>query len=528
MSITRVLKFFIFILLHILILGLIPLGLFCLNISETPTIILAILWLAALWAARIILDKKRPAEHRKSFWAGNIGLIVLDTAILFLIILCTVYNPYWNSQTFVNYWGEPDSGNTTLTKQEALEDYEFAMKYLEKLHPLAIHGLPSEIITQADEVKKHIESMDSIRGYELSRELESILARLHDGHTSVSYRFAEPHIMKHRYEREKKKDTLVGINGISLIDILHQNPYLFSYEMESWAIENIKRQAFMLEGLKYLGINTTGTITYNYVTADGTQDNDFVTEKDFLLNEEYQKYKEAVTGDDLNKESSEDYDFVSYELDIPRSLAILKLDKCNYNKQYKRTLAEMFEKVHELGIQNVAVDLRKNGGGDATVAPEFISYLNVDSYKNYSIEARKDFKLFWSLFESVTHYFISGENTSDLNEKKGHAFAGNVYVLTSSNTFSAAMDFTVLIQDNKIGKVIGEAPGNMPSSYGDVSCFTLPNSGLSMHVPWRAFHRPDNTKEAIPAIPDIECEASNALDQLKTLIDERKSNSGND
>ena len=119
---------------------------------------------------------------------------------------------------------------------------------------------------------------------------------------------------------------------------------------------------------------------------------------------------------------------------------------------------------------------------------------------------------------------MGGESVSDAYKKKGHAFAGNVYILTSANTFSAAMDFTVLIQDNKIGKVIGEIPGNMPTSYGDVSCFTLPNSGLSMHIPWRVFHRPDRTKEDIPAIPDIECEAVDALDQLKALIDEHKNN----
>lgn len=87
MSIKRVALFVIFILLHILILGLIPLGLFYLYISEIPTIILAVLWIAALWTARIILDKKHPAEHRKYYWAGNIGLIVLDAAILFLIAL---------------------------------------------------------------------------------------------------------------------------------------------------------------------------------------------------------------------------------------------------------------------------------------------------------------------------------------------------------------------------------------------------------------------------------------------------------
>ena len=512
------------ILLHILILGLIPLGLFCINISEIPTIILAVLWIAALWAARIIWDKKRPTKHRKFFWAGNIGLVVLDAAILFLVILSTLYNPYWNGVIFRKEikWGEPNSGNAILTKDEALEDYAFAMKYLKKVHPIAENGLPSEVMAQADVVKKHLESIDTIQGYELSKELESIFARIHDGHTLVHFKFAERHIMKHMYEHDKKKDTLVGINGMSFKERLQQNPYLCSYEMESFGIHIMQTLAFIKEYLKYYDIDTSGNITYNYITADNTQDNVTVTEKDFLIKEEYLKYEESVTGDDLHKEETENNHFVSYEIDAQRSLAILKLDACIYNAHYKKTLAEMFEKVHELGIQNVAVDLRENSGGQSIVANEFINYLGIETYKEPTDEIRKDFKVFSTIFESLISFLIGGESASDLDVKKGYGFSGNVYVLTSVSTFSSAMDFTMMIQDNKIGKVIGEPPGNMPTHYGDVSLFNLPNSGLTMSVSYKTWHRIDTTKDALPLIPDIECDARDALDRLKTLIDENQ------
>ena len=326
--------------------------------------------------------------------------------------------------------------------------------------------------------------------------------------------------MKHMYEHDKKKDTLVGINDKSFKEILHQNPYLYSYEMESYAISIYKKRALMLEGLKYHGIDTSGNITYNYVTAEGTQDNVTVTAKDFLPKEEYLKYAESVTGDDLHKDETNN-NFVSYEIDTSRSLAILKLDQCIYNEHYKKTLAEMFEKVHELGIQNVAVDLRENGGGQSIVADEFISYLGVEKYKGLTAEIRKDFKVFYTIYAMI-NYLIGGETASDLDVKKGYGFSGNVYLLTSVNTFSSAMDFTMMIQDNKIGKVIGESPGNMPTSYGDISTFNLPNSGLLVAVSFKTFHRVDTTKDDQPLIPDIECDARDALDRLKALIDENK------
>ena len=60
----------------------------------------------------------------------------------------------------------------------------------------------------------------------------------------------------------------------------------------------------------------------------------------------------------------------------------------------KKTLAEMLKKVHELGIQNVAVDLRENHGGNSMVANEFFRYLGVETYKTHTGEIRKDFKVF--------------------------------------------------------------------------------------------------------------------------------------
>ena len=43
-----------------------------------------------------------------------------------------------------------------------------------------------------------------------------------------------------------------------------------------------------------------------------------------------------------------------------------------------------------------------------------------------------------------------------------------------------------------------------------------------MSVSFETYHRVDTTKDALPLIPDIECDARDALDRLKTLIDENQ------
>ena len=195
----------------------------------------------------------------------------------------------------------------------------------------------------------------------------------------------------------------------------------------------------------------------------------------------------------------------------------LKLKLCNNNQHYKDTVKDFFDTVYAKKLTTVAVDLRDNPGGDSSTVHEFIHYLDVKDYRSCTVKVKNRFVLFRKLFDC---FFIGHqvENTV-IPAKADHPFSGNVYVLTSTKTFSSAMEFSQYIQDNGIGKVIGEIPGNMPLSYGDISVFKLPNSGIYLHVPYILYHRIDMSKEDIPLIPDIECDADDALDKLKSILE---------
>jgi C-terminal processing protease CtpA/Prc len=97
------------------------------------------------------------------------------------------------------------------------------------------------------------------------------------------------------------------------------------------------------------------------------------------------------------------------------------------------------------------------------------------------------------------------------NQQLEPVFSGDVYILTSANTFSAAMDFAVLISDNGLGVVVGESPGNMPSSYGDILYFQTPNARLACAVSYKYFVRPDASKSDSPLMPDVQVPAKNAM-----------------
>lgn len=144
------------------------------------------------------------------------------------------------------------------------------------------------------------------------------------------------------------------------------------------------------------------------------------------------------------------------------------------------------------------------------VASEFIRHLDVADYLTWGTEVR---------FGPFVWKFKRQRVKNHLIEP---VFAGDIYVLTAADTFSSAMDFAALISDNELGLVVGETPGNMPSSYGDVLYFQTPNSGLVLTVSYKRFLRPDESKTELPLVPDLEISAGEALAEAMRLVGDKK------
>ena len=75
----------------------------------------------------------------------------------------------------------------------------------------------------------------------------------------------------------------------------------------------------------------------------------------------------------------------------------------------------------------------------------------------------------------LTKYTSGGEPNDRISEL---TYTGKIYILTAVRTFSSATDFAAAISDNKLGEIVGETSGNMPTSYGDILTFQTPHAGL--------------------------------------------------
>jgi peptidase S41-like protein len=169
-------------------------------------------------------------------------------------------------------------------------------------------------------------------------------------------------------------------------------------------------------------------------------------------------------------------------------------------------LKQFFDGVRARKIGRIAVDVRRNGGGDSRVVNELLRYVDIEHYTGcgavvrWSDDARARLTGVAKLAGLLEHY----PQMRVANARVPEPFRGQLFVLTSKATFSSGNWFALFVQDNKIGKVLGEPTGNAPSSYGDTLRFGLQHSGLSYTLSYKHWQRPDPKRDPANCLtPDV-------------------------
>lgn len=477
--------------------------LYCISFLIAAGVILIGLFAAPLplWAAGIAMVLPMIAAvgslifgkiSAASFSLKTAGAL-LAAGVTFLGTFC---DPYWGSYMFYSVpAGLP--ADTVLRPDQVEADLSTLEEVLSRIHPLFLDGTPEEFQAAMDEARKSLAYQSTLTVNDLRRAAQTAVSSLSDAHTTVYARTEADRYRADYAEMKKAGYEIIAVNGVPYEDFFRENCRLVSYEAESWADEQFEGYLNSESGLTYLGFSTDGfTLTYSNGEEEITKS---YTDADFLPYDEYMAKNAAYY------EVSES--FVSYEIDEEKSLAVLTLEECNFNDEYRRTLREMFTEVKERGIRNVAVDLRGNGGGNSLVANEFIRYLDVEQYRDDGMK--------WRLGGFLLDFPVSvteNDRISDLT------FTGNTYLLTSASSFSSAMLFALYFKDNSLGTIIGETPGNAANGCGDVIRFRLPNSGLLLQCSMKIFTRPSEDSDDLFVEPDIPCSSEEALERLYAAL----------
>lgn len=411
------------------------------------------------------------------------------------------FNPYRSTASDLH---PTEPLETVLTSQQAVEDLDYLVHRLAERHPACINGLPDNVQFEYERERAGIAALTEVSVLSLWQGAARVLSSLGDAHTAVGVNYENRVQLPLSFAW--KDDTLicsgdeydghivVEVGNISTEDLYQRFLTQFSYELESWARHSFASRLNRSEYLSFVGVDTQTDIP---LVLEKPNDGSCIT------------VTLGLNGSVNVREEKAEANF-DYSVDLSTGMGIFTLRKCVYDEEYKNGLRDFFTAVQENNIHSVIVDLRSNSGGNSLVANEFIRYLPVENYFIGASEVR---------FGSILR-----KNKPQIreNQQLTPAFSGDVYVLTGADTFSSAMDFATLISDNKLGTVVGEIPGNMPSSYGDILYFQTPNSGLIFTVSYKYLIRPDASKSDLPLIPDVTVHAKDALIETIRLI--RKGN----
>ncbi len=409
--------------------------------------------------------------YGRLFRTKPISKIIFITVFLAITVFTSLFTyccPYWNSYVFKNYSGTQLNYNDEISYQQAKEDLKAAVGYLEAIHPMFQNGLTDQIAERYHASLQKLQKMQTITVNDLRREIQTIINPLHDAHTTTYNNCPGDRYLKDTLQKRADGYTIYSVNGFTTEEITEAARPYFSYESEE---------------LVFVDCGSLAALTFYGYTAPYT----FVWQ-------------------DENENKITETSFVSYEIDEEHSLALLTLTQCIYNKEYINCVNTMFTEVKAKNIQNVAIDVRNNGGGNSMVANELVKYLPVDSF----VDCPSDWR--WGAWS------FSDDGRRRNRQYTNLIFEGNVYVLTNSRSFSSAMDLAQIIQDNGLGKIIGGTPANSTNSYGDVTVFCLPHTGLMMQISTKKWYRIDADNMEDYVIPDYPCDSNDAASTLYSLL----------
>ena len=165
------------------------------------------------------------------------------------------------------------------------------------------------------------------------------------------------------------------------------------------------------------------------------------------------------------------------------------------------SVSTIFRELQAKKIRQLIIDLRQNGGGNNENVSTLFSFIARSSFRHLRQAEMLGKPLTYSSSISnatgIDRYSRTHRNgdrwlvndsysgTRLSNPRDSFHFAGDVVLLTSGSTVSAASEFVAVFHDQQRGKIVGEETGGCyyGSTGGNYLQLRLPNSGLEITIP---------------------------------------------
>lgn len=214
------------------------------------------------------------------------------------------------------------------------------------------------------------------------------------------------------------------------------------------------------------------------------------------------------------------------QIDSASQTAFMTVNTFEHGNRLGRFFRQSFRTLQEKQIRNLMIDVRSNGGGDASNSTLLTRYLIDKKFKIadslYTIRRHSaydryiDKGLLYRLLTTLAsrkrsdgfYHFGYFERHTYGPKKKDH-FDGQVYILTGGNSFSATCLFAGALKGQKNITLVGEETGG--GYYGNTAWMipdvTLPMTGIRFRLPrFRLVidrQREKNGKGILPDVPAL-------------------------
>jgi hypothetical protein len=363
-----------------------------------------------------------------------------------------------------------------------MEDLDFLKSRLEENHPQLYRYTDKASIENAfEKAEKSVDGgMNLSEFYLLAASLTEMVKCSHTGlkmpdeYEGLARGFDNYFPLKLYFSSDKAyiiEDSVSSVTGIE--------PGSEILGINNLTIHEIRKKIFNIipvEGFnsstKYFEINRNFVSYYNLMDNSETYKLEFKKPGKSSISRvsvPAHSYSEIFVHTDSNKNSWP----LHFKTDDSHNLAILSIDAFTFNdvNRYIEELDQIFLKINENNIENLAIDLRGNPGGHPIFAAQLLSYLVNHEFtyfkRNHDIA---DFEVLYNPMPANSIHF-----------------SGKLYVMVDGGCLSTTGHLISLLQFYDLANFIGEQPGST-SRCNDFSMkFTLPNTRIEMNVPRTTF-----------------------------------------
>lgn len=402
-------------------------------------------------------------------------------------------------------------------REKVIGDIDYAIKVMEDVHPNLYDQISKEsFIAKTDSLKNLLPL--KVSDVELYKTLRKTFAQIGDGHTGAEWDFFFNRMALFfrktlPYKIEVKDERLfvaknyfyrntipigseiIMINGKPASQCLVEISELLSYESNPFRNSMIASPLFWGLWNNFEGFEIT------YQTLDKKI--------------ETIKSSGGIISKMVAFSESAGKDF-SYKI-LPDNIGYIEFNSFSNLDKFESFLDSTFKSIQNNNVNDLIIDIRKNGGGNSSLGDELMQYISKTDFKmadSVTIKLSKDLidKGYFNWLDStkrIAGTIYTSYDTSRVKLRENPSrFKGNTYLLVGGPTFSSASMFASSFKCHNVGEIIGTETGGLTVCFGDVYVFQLPNTKFDMRVSYKKFFEACGVDNRRGVIPDYIVESS--------------------